>query len=107
MDDRVWDFIDDALANAGDISGLDPVLESYGLLMVRVFDTNDDAFIENSTTPRRTPAWPRSRCPGSAIRAGRTSAHTDPQSLGRGVGEHASPSRRRIDGVSSAPLVQQ
>jgi hypothetical protein len=63
MDDRVWDFIDNALANAGDISGLDPVLESYGLRMVRVFDTNDDAFIElhdcetNASVAALTLSW--------------------------------------------------
>ena len=46
MDDRVWDLIDDALADAADIRGLDGALASYGLRAVRVFDTPDDAFME-------------------------------------------------------------
>jgi hypothetical protein len=46
MDDRVWDLIDDTLADATDIRGLDGALASYGLCAVRVFDTPDDAFME-------------------------------------------------------------
>jgi hypothetical protein len=46
MDDRVWDLIDDALADATDIRSLDGALASYGLRAVRVFDTPDDAFME-------------------------------------------------------------
>jgi hypothetical protein len=46
IDDRVWDLIDDALADATDIRGLDGALASYELRAVRAFDTPEGVFMK-------------------------------------------------------------